>query len=247
MRIGWFAIGACAFGIAMAVFAPATWIDRRLGEASGGRLRLVESGGTVWSGAGRLEAREPDASRGVSRAIAWRFRPAGLLRARLAFDVDLEGAARPAIPVAIGVDGVELGDLDVTLPADLLGLAAPQLGPLRLGGELRVRIPSLTVGGGAIRGRATVLWLGAVSAHASVSPLGDYELTVEGRGSTVDARLGTVRGPLQLDGVLAWTPGRKPAAQATATVPSSHREPLVPLLRTIGVERGEGRYELRLP
>lgn len=247
MRMGWFAIAVCAFGVAMAALAPAAWLDHRLDQASGGRLRLVESGGTVWSGAGRIEVREPDASRGLSRAIAWRFRPAALLRARLAFDVDLEGAARSAIPVAIGIDGVEVGDLDVTLPAELLGLAAPPLGPLRLGGELRVRIPALTIGGGAIRGRATVLWLEAASAHANVAPLGDYELTAEGRGSSVDARLGTVRGPLQLDGGLSWTQGRKPVAQATATVPPSHREALVPLLRTIGVERGEGRYELRLP
>lgn len=94
-----------------------------------------------------------------------------------------------------------------------------------------------------IKGNATLQRRAAPSTLAPVSPLGDYEVRLEGKGTTVDAFLRTIEGPLRLDGKGSWTRGHKPAFRAMARVPLQQ---LAPLLRPTAVERGEGRFGLQL-
>jgi len=79
-----------------------------------------------------------------------------------------------------------------------------------------------------------------------VSPLGDYELRLEGEGPAGRATLHTLQGPLRLDGKGSWMHGDSPAFLAMARVPPQHQQQLAPLLRLIAVERGDGSFELQL-
>ena len=237
------ALGLGAFAAALIAFAPATLVDARLERASGGRLRLAEAKGSLWSGAGWIEIRDAHGRAGVAKRLAWRVLPGSLLRARLVAEVELDQAARP-FPVTISLSRIEIADAGISVPAAVLGLGMPRIAPLRLTGDVLVDIPRLSVERGRMDGDATLKWRAAGSALTPISPLGDYEVRFKAVGPVVHAALRTLEGPLQLDGKGTWSNGAPPSFLVTALVPPQHREQLAPLLGLIAVERGAGRFEL---
>jgi general secretion pathway protein N len=244
-RWGPLGIGLGAYVLALIATAPATLVDAGLKRASEGRLRLAEAQGTLWSGTGQLEIRDTRGRTGVAKSLAWRVVPLSLLRAHLVCEVGLEQTAK-RFPVTLSLSRIELANADISVPAAALGLAVPKLAALELTGEMQLRVSSLSIGRSATRGSAMLQWHAAGSALSPVSPLGDYELRIEGDGPAVRATLHTLKGPLRLDGKGSWTYGDSPAFAAIARVPPQHRQQLAPLLRLIAVERGDGSFELTL-
>ena len=242
MRWSVAAFGLGAYLAALAALAPATLIDERLERASGGRLRLADAQGSLWSGAGWIELRDAHGG-AVAKHLTWRVLAAPLLRARLVARVELDGAAR-TFPVTLSPWRVEIADAAIDLPAAVLGLGVPSLAPLRLTGELRVDIAELSLARGRVDGAATLLWRDAGSALTPISPLGAYEVRVDAAGAAVHAALRTLEGPLALEGSDAWSSAEAPRFRAVAHVPPEHRESLSPLLRLVAVERGAGIFEL---
>lgn len=239
------AIGLGAYIIALIATAPATLLDAGLQGATEGRLRLAEARGTLWSGSGQIEAGGAGARTGLTKRLAWHLRPGALLRARLAYEVELEAGSR-SFPVTIFWSRIELENADIRLPAAALGLGVPKLAALELTGEVNLHVSSLSIGRSATRGNAVLQWLAAGSALSPVSPLGDYELRLEGDGPAIRGTLRTLEGPLQLDGQGSWASGRRPVFLATAHTPPRLQQELGPFLRLIAVERGAGRFELQL-
>jgi general secretion pathway protein N len=237
------ALGLGAFAAALIAFAPATLVDARLERASGGRLRLAEAQGSLWSGAGWIEIRDAHGRAGVAKRLAWRVLPGALLRARLVAEVALDQAARP-FPVTLSLSRIEIADAGISVPAAVLGLGMPRIAPLRLTGDVLVDIPHLSVERGRMDGAATLKWRAAGSALTPISPLGDYEVRFKAVGPAVHAALRTLEGPLQLEGKGTWSNGAPPSFLVIAQVPAQHREQLAPLLGLIAVERGAGRFEL---
>jgi general secretion pathway protein N len=245
MRWRLLGLGIGAYAIGLIAAAPATLVDAGLQRASDGRLRLAEAQGTLWSGAGQIEIRAAGGRTGVAKSLAWLVLPASLLRGHLVCEVELDQAAR-RFPVTISLSRIELAGADINLPAAVLGLAVPKLAPLRLTGDARLHVESLSVGRGGMQGNATLQWLAAGSALTPVSPLGDYELRLKDEGAMVHASLRTLHGPLQLDGKGSWAKGGPPVFLATARIPPQHQQQLAPLLRLIAVERGDGSFELQV-
>ncbi len=239
------ALGLAAYALGLIAMAPATLIDARLAQASAGGLRLAEARGTLWSGTGQIEIRDANRSSGIAKNIAWRIRPAYLLRGTLRYEVTLDQAAKH-FPVAISLSRIEVTDADINLPAAALGLAAPKLAPLGLTGDMLLHIARLAFGRGSVQGNATLRWRDAGSAFTRISPLGDYELRLEGDGTAVRATLRTLQGPLQLDGQGSWASGRNPVFRGSARVAPAQQQQLAPLLRMIAVDRGQGRFDLIL-
>jgi general secretion pathway protein N len=237
------ALGLGAYAAALIALAPATLIDERLQRASDGRLRLASAEGSLWSGAGWIELRDPGGRAGVAKRLTWRVRPESLLRARLVADVELDQAARH-FPVTFSLSRMEIADARISVPAAVLGLGVPRLAPLRLSGEVLLDIPHLSLERGRMDGNATLQWRAAGSALTPISPLGDYEVHFKAAGPTVHAALSTLEGPLQLEGKGTWSNGAPPSFLVTARVPEQHQEQLAPLLRLIAVERGAGSFEL---
>jgi general secretion pathway protein N len=239
------AIGLIIYTVAIIATAPATLIDARLQHASHGRLRLAEAHGTLWSGSGQIEVRDSAGRIGIAKNLAWRFLPESLLRGRLVCEVGLDQSAK-RFPVTISLSRIEVANADVSLPATVLGLGLPKLAPLGLTGDVLLHIASLSVERKEMQGNATLLWRDAGSVLTPISPLGDYELRLDGEGATVHAYLRTIQGPLRLEGKGSWANGNNPVFLATAQVAAEHQQQLAPLLRLIAVERGEGSFELRL-
>lgn len=237
------AFGLAAYVTALVAFAPATLIDARLQRMGEGTLRLAEARGSLWSGAGWIEARDAHGRAGIARRLSWRVRPVSLLRGRLVADIELDQAARP-FPVTLSPSRLEIGALQVRLPAAALGLGMPRLAPLRLTGDVLVDVSRLSLERGRSEGAVTLQWLAAGSALTPVSPLGDYEVRITAAGPTTHAALSTREGPLRLEGKGTWSNGAPPDFVVTAHVPAGQQEQLAPLLRLIAVERGAGLFEI---
>jgi len=248
-RPGWklstLAFGLTAYVGGLIFTLPATLIDARLAQATLGRVRLTETQGTLWSGAGHLEIRDKGQSIGNAHYLTWRFVPWSLLRGQLAFSVELDQTARP-FPLIVSLSRIELANADIELPAAVLGMAMPKLAPLELGGNLSLHISSLNINRGWVQGNAVMQWHQANSALTTVSPLGNYQLEVHSDGATINTALRTLQGPLQLDGKGSWAASSSPAFMGNASVPSPLQQQLAPLLRLIALERGAGNFEIQL-
>ena len=236
--------GLVIYALALIALAPASLLDARLENASGGRLRLAEAQGSLWAGSGWIEVRESGGGAGVAKRVAWRVLPGSLLRGRLMAEILLERAERPFL-LAVSLSRIEIADAGIDLPAAALGLGLPKLAPFRLTGEVRVDIPRLSMERGRTEGNAVLRWRAAGSALSPVAPLGDYEVNFKAVGAAVHAELRTLAGPLQLDGKGTWANGAAPSLLATARVPPQHQEQLSPLFRLIAIERGAGVFELQ--
>lgn len=240
-----FGVGLCAYAVCLIATAPATLVDAILQETSKGKLGLAEARGTIWSGAGQIEIRDADSRNGIAKNLEWRVLVESLLRARLICEIVLDQSSKP-FRVALSPSRLEVAEADIDLPAAVLGIAAPKLAPLRLTGDARLHLAAIVLSRSDVRGIGTLQWMSAGSALTSVSPLGDYELRIEGDGAQLRGLLRTLRGPLQLDGSGSWTNGRNPVFHATARVPPPYRQQLSPLLRLIAVQRSEGIFELEI-
>lgn len=242
MLVGWL----CGFfALALTATAPATLLDAHLQDTSDGRLRLAEARGTLWSGAGVIEIRDERGRSALAQPVTWRFRPLGLMRAQLAYDVEMARGS-PPFPVALTWSGIELADADISLPAMALGQAAPKLAVLGLTGDIHLQIPALAIGRSSVRGNATLQWRNAGSALSPVSPLGGYELRITAEGAAIRTVLRTLQGPLQLEGNGLWTTDGLSVFRATARMSAELQPQLAPFLRLIAVERGDGSFELKI-
>ena len=239
-------LGLGLYVLALAAFAPAQWLDARLGEASAGHLRLAAARGTLWSGQARAELRDASGTTAWAAPVAWRLRPAGLLGGRLDYAVST-GPGTWLSAISLSRSHVQLQDLDIRVPAATLAAAVPALSAWGLGGDVRVSATQLGFGPAQASGGASLRWSSASSRLSPVSPLGDYALDVEGQGRHWQAHLHTLAGPLELSGDGEWQPGSRPRFEAIATAPASVRGELAPFLRLVAVERGDGRFSWRLP
>lgn len=239
------AIGLGTFAIALIATAPATLIDGALERASQGRLRLAQAQGSLWSGSGQIELRDNAGQAGIVRSVSWRLLPESLLRAHLVCEVELEHSGA-RFPVTLSLSRIKIANADIELPATVLGLGVPRLAPLGLTGDVLFHIASLSIARDAVDGTATLQWRDAGSTLTPVSPLGDYEVRLDGEGLMVHAYLRTIRGTLHLEGKGSWTLGARPEFLAMAQVPAEHQQQLAPLLRLIAVERGRGSFELQI-
>lgn len=239
------AVGVAAYALALLAMAPATLVSVGMADASDGRLRIAEIQGTLWSGTGQLEILDATGLAGFATHIGWHLRPHALLFGKLDYEVKIDAGPQP-FQVGISWSRITLENADISLPAAVLGLGVARLAPLGLAGEVRVNVPTLSIGPTTTYGSATLLWRDAGSALSPVSPLGNYELRVEGEGARTRVTLHTLQGPLTLDGEGTWAINdRAFAFLATAYVPPEFHPRLAPFLRLIGVERSDGSFDLR--
>lgn len=237
-------IGLGIYVFALIATLPATFADSALRRASNGRVRLVETSGTLWSGDGQIEFRNVNGGSGVSKAISWRCLPQSLIGGHLVFDVELDQSPK-RFPVTVSLSQIEVANADIRLPASILGLALPNLAPLGLGGDVSMHIAEIFLQRDGLRGHATLQWQAASSMLIPVSPLGDYELSFDGEGEMPAASLRTLQGPLQIDGKESATASGERMFTAIIQVPAQLQQQLIPLLRLITVQRSESVFEIQ--
>lgn len=210
----WWAVGGAAAGLGLATlaFAPAAWLAQAVDSATGGRLLLAETEGTLWSGSALPVLTGGPGSRDAAllpSRLEWSLRPFwGGLRLSLAQDCcitpGLRVELRPGwkqwrVAVLPGTETVG------QWPAGWLeGLGAPW-NTLKPGGQLRVATRQLELASGAgswqMSGQADLELLQASSRLSTLDPLGTYRVRLAGQpGAATQLNLSTLDGALLLNG-----------------------------------------------
>lgn len=222
-------------------FAPASLMGSALERASGGRLSLVQTTGSLWHGAGIVLLKQKT-----------RYLTLGSYRWNLKLlDAALQIQAGETAPMTVRyvpfTGRINIDNLHVTLPVSIIEIAAPQLGPYGLQGSLQTSGDHLTLDAAGMNGQVTMDWLHAASALSAIRPLGDYRILLQGNGGALDAQLSTLSGKLLLNGKGSFdnATGMRFTGTAQAS-PGTAETELNELLHHIGPEMSPGVFTLAL-
>lgn len=228
------------FAASAVVLAPATLLDAALARATDQRVRLAAAEGTFWQGRGTLTT----ANGHARTSIMWHFDCRAILLAAIAGNVSVAGSA-PA-DVRATLDRVEIGPVDISVPAALVAAAAGPYDAYGIAGTVAASSAGLTAARTGAAGSAGIEWRRAGTAVLDVSPLGTYRATVSlhADGGRFDVQ--TREGPLVVNGAGQWNAGGVAVTlDARSTGPQSER--LTGWLRTMAPEQPDGRFRFVWP
>lgn len=212
---------------ALAALAPPSLTMKGLSFLSNEKLQVRDPRGTAWAGSARLYAG------GVMDLgeISWRI---GLS------DIALEGAARASVEVRPW--GIAVRGLDATFPAAALALLDPALHALGPQGTVRLRSERLRIERGSVLGLAEVEWRDVRLARARGLELGSHVARLRGGGKRVDIELGSLEGPMRIEGGGTWTTSG--AVRMSGSVHAQDRD-IGEFLRGVCAESRGGRCYFR--
>jgi len=240
------------FALAVLALAPSTLIDRELASATDGRLRLVESEGSLWRGSGNLllpgDFRQP---------IAWQIdktasAAAGELRGTLTLPAAPgQNVVAPPVRFEIGAGRIDVEGLSLSLPADVVLRASGAVLPVSASGMLFVQLQRLDLADKSATVNGTADWRGASLAATGTElrlDLGDVQLSVTGSGTEIPGSLMNRGGDVALDGTIRWPVGRSLSGDITLT-PRAGLDPgyasgLAAALMMVGRPDGRGGYRI---
>lgn len=217
----WIAAGLLAGALVTLIARPpASWLAAALHAATGGRLLLADTRGSLWSGSAVLVLTGGEGSRDASALpgrMKWTF---GLAREdRRRIELRLRHACCIDDQLRLRIEP-GIGRLRIALPPEriavghwpaawLSGLGTP-FNSLQLGGVLEVSSEGLAVeavqGRWRVAGRAAVELRGMSSRLSTLDRLGSWRLAIgatEGQEAAA-LELTTLQGPLQLSGAGQW-------------------------------------------
>lgn len=236
-RLLLFVSALAAFAAAVVAFAPAVLVNPALERMSRGTLTLAEAEGTIWHGRGILVAG------GAGRVpLAWSIDPWPLVHRelRLSLSSHAGGAGTPRGEIAVREHSVIVRNLDVTLPADMLRIAAPRAG-LRAAGEVRVISPSLDSTPAAIRGGVDLYWHDARIESASGGvDLGTIVAVLVADGERLGGPVANEGGDVEVRGTVKWQIPGSGDASLLLTPRRTDNSTLARILAVIGTSDGAG-------
>ncbi len=197
------AAAVCLLTAAVAVEAPATLVDRRLDELSGGRLRVANASGKIWNGSGALVVL-PNAAR---VPVVWHLDPLPLLRGHLSGTLSRDSPEVPVAAFDVGSEDFAIHRLNFAFPAEaFLRASGAQSMIAAAGGTVDIRADEFAMRRGAFDGGFVVRWQGA--SIASLRPdirfaLGDVRLDAVANGGDIKSTLSNVGGDVEIAGALA--------------------------------------------
>jgi general secretion pathway protein N len=209
----WAAAGALVGALwAVLQFAPAVWVQQAVYAASGARVVLRDSQGTLWQGSAQLGlgggAGSSDGVRLPGR-VHWRL-ALGLDGVNLALQADCCTPQAQQLTWTPGLRSwrLQLQASESTWPAAVLsGLGTPW-NTVQLQGPLQLKTPGLSLVSAldriSLEGSLSLDLPGLSSRLSTLRPLGSYHLQLQG-GEQPSLDLRTVQGSLQLQGMGRWT------------------------------------------
>lgn len=200
------AIGIAAYlAFAMALM-PARFVVARLHDPR--VLALADAEGTFWNGSARGVLQAAGGPVPIDR-IEWRFRPAQLMRGRLAFDVHAVSAQMDLrAQLTHGFDGLGASDVAGHAEAALASAFFPLAAGWRPEGQVTVAAPRVAWDEREIRGDATAEWRGARLALPQFTTPGDYRAELHGAGGPARLTVSTLAGDYVVRGEGTITPAR---------------------------------------
>lgn len=215
-------LGGAALGllVGLVAFAPAAWLARGIAAATGERVLLTDTRGTVWAGSAQAVLTGGPGSRDAAALpdrVQWRLGVAGLgVELRLRQPCCLRGEVRVSVApgwarTTVRVVPSESSTIGQWPAALLAGLGTPW-NTLQLGGTLRLTSSGMVFE--SVHGRVRFTGDAALDlAHASsrvstLDTLGSYRLMLRGdaaRGDAATIDLLTLEGALRLTGNGQWS------------------------------------------
>ena len=242
-----FALFVLAYLLTLLITAPASLLDRGLQYLTGGRLLLANASGTVWQGSATPALRQQKGSPIAFGPLHWEVAVLPLfgakIRTRLQWD-DLPPAA--AMEAIISFGQIELQHALLLLPAQVLEEISPILKPAQFRGQFQIQSEHLAFTKRGVEGSAIIDWQQASSALSSIAPLGDYRLTLNGAGDSVNIALATTSGALLLQGQGNWSAVRGLEFHGKARAAEGKQDSLAELLSHLGPQETPGVYSFTL-
>jgi general secretion pathway protein N len=262
---GWSAFAGLLFGLVMQ--APARWLSEAVATATQQRVLLLNPQGTVWQGSAEwalsdgqhslATAKDTSAHKNLTlptrlaSRVQWHIGPSiDFQNFAVGLKLELQSACCTPSPLQVFAAPTWQG-LRVRSHAHtsewpavwLVGLGAPW-NTLQAEGQMQLRTQglqwhqpwSLTHAQPQLTGEVELQWLQFSTRLSTLRPLGSYRVVVKG-GDTMQVKLDTLEGSLQLQGQGEWLQGRlrfrgEAKAQTDAEAAVSN------LLNVLGQRRG---------
>ncbi len=232
----WCLTGALAILVVVAVLLPAAWITPLFSKATDGHVNLVDPDGSLWHGSATLllaPGSDRSASTLLPGRVEWRTAFWPLFTGRVQMSMRQSTAMPDAITVNATLNGALVSAGSMAVPASLLtGLGTP-FNTLDLQGDVRLDWSDWRLLGKNVYGRLTVTMQDVSSRISIVKPLGSYTAVWQAQGAGATLDLGTLKGPLTLQGHGSFAGGSS-SFTGTAQADEAHRENLAGLLNLLG-------------
>jgi general secretion pathway protein N len=249
---------ACWAGAAIAaivgvvlMFFPAAWIASAIDRQSGGRINLVDPQGTLWHGSATLAtaARQNDgAAPLLPGRLSWRLSPSILLGN---VDLALDNPATLSQPVQVRGDWHtwQVGPGEMHLSAGMLAAIGAPLNTIQPSGDMYLTWGALQLKRQGqqldVHGPMTLRLNDIASQLSPVNPLGSYQVTLNWAGMVAKMKLGTLNGPLLLNGSgQVRNGGLQFSGQARAD--AGQEEKLANLINLLGQRRADDQHTVAL-
>ncbi|MDA8095076.1 MAG: type II secretion system protein N [Betaproteobacteria bacterium] len=199
------AVGYAGFLGARAPASVGAWL---VAKASGGRLRLGGTEGSLWDGSAQEVVLRlgPGAEYALGR-VRWQVRWGGLWKGHLAIPIWVAGTDDDAHAVMAWAFGmVRITHLAAAFDGSPLMRQLPLLTPAGLRARVRMHSDALSFSrSGGLKGHAEMTLSDVATSLGPVSTLGTYAVRIVFAGAGARFRIATVRGPLALSGTGAWS------------------------------------------
>ncbi|MDO8892636.1 MAG: type II secretion system protein N [Sulfurimicrobium sp.] len=243
--LSWLA-GGLLYLAFLAATAPAStlfWLANRFAAAG---ITTSAASGTLWRGEARDVSFTPPGGKAIGlERLAWNIRPLGLAFGQLPVDIEFSGTeARGQGTLRLTPSGLDITQLDATLPAVWLAHIQPRLETFRLEGAITLRSKEFSLRQDHYQGQGEILWQQAAFGLSQVKPVGNYRGEIGGKGERIQLQLQTQNGPLELAGSGTWS--KQSGIHFIGTAKARERESeLTPLLRLLGRPDPSGFYALK--
>ena|GEM_PF-1018631 len=244
----------CTFVVltTLIITAPATLLSGWATQASQGRLLLTNVSGTLWQGSATPVLLQKNNALLPLQKMHWSIHPWSLFTGKLSLSLwrdDLPQTS--AMRAVLSPSQLELHDLNLTMPAAVLGEISPMLRPAQLQGKIQLTSKHLQLTPQNIIGTAQADWFDAGAALSPVNPLGFYNVTLNGApdngtAERLNITLATTSGALILNGQGSWSHAKGLQFRGTAQAAEQHRAMLAGLLGHLGPQESPGVYTLVL-
>ncbi|MFN7506639.1 MAG: type II secretion system protein N [Limnobacter sp.] len=228
--------------VALAVLVwnyPVYAVSGNIESASKGRVRVLSSNGSVWAGQMQLGLSDGAKVYAIPQAISWQLK-LGSSAGWLTIEIRHPNFVQP-LHLGFNGAGITFCGGELRMPAAWLGATGAPFNTIRPEGLLQLSWLEWQSGSDI---NATVTWLDAQSALASIRPLGEYVMTVTGNpDKRIDMTLATNKGPLMLEGNGQWTNGQRFVFNGYASAQERSKDALTGLLSQMGRLEGD-RYRL---
>jgi general secretion pathway protein N len=247
-RLAFSLVGLMAVVAAMLVLAPVSVADRALAWGTEGRLRLADTGGTLWEGSGRLVLADVSVDRSeddmvvqglvLPGTLQWQVRLLPLFVGMLDASLRMDGMSVP-LRLQGSLTGLSGNASGLELPVMDLGRLGSPWNTIRPAASLVVRWESFRMSAGRFEGRMSLELHDVSSAMSPVRPLGSYRIEIASDAQATAIVLNTILGPLRLVGQGAWTARSGLQITVDATADAPERERLTSFLGVIGRKNGD--------